>query len=93
MDLMFFSGALDMQKAFDKAYLVILFNKLIPRDIPLHMIRLLFDLYYMLSLSVLWNGCMSKQFISCNGVKQAGALPPILFSIYIDDLLVGLEKL
>ena len=63
-----FSCALDMQKAFDKVKLVVLFKKLIPRDISLHMIRLLFDLYYMLSLSVLWNGCMSKQFISYIGV-------------------------
>ena len=33
-----------MQKAFDKVNLVVLFKKLIPRDIPF------FDLYYMLSL-------------------------------------------
>ena len=87
-----FSCALDMQKAFDKVNLIVLFKKLISRDIPLHMIRLLFDLYYMLSLSVLWNGCMSKQFISYNGVKQGGVLSSILFCIYIDDLLIGLEK-
>ena len=81
-----------MQKAFDKVNSVVLFKKLISRDIPLHMIRLLFDFYYMLSLSVLWNGCMSKQFISYNGIKQGGVLSPILFCIYIDDLLIGLEK-
>ena len=46
-----FSCALDMQKAFNKDNLVVLFKKLISRDIPLHMIRLLFDLYYMLSLN------------------------------------------
>ena len=52
MDLMFFC-ALDMQQAFDKVNLIVLFKKLISRDIPLHMIRLLFDFYYMFSLSVL----------------------------------------
>ena len=36
---------------------------------------------------------MSKQFISYNEVKQGGVLSPILFCIYIDDFLVGLEKL
>ena len=47
-------------------------------------------LYYMLSLSVLWNRCMSKQFISYNEVKQGGILSSILFCIYTDDLLIGL---
>ena len=83
-----FFCTLDMLKAFDKINLVVLFKKLISRDIPLHMIRLLFDLYYMLSLSVLWNGCLSKRFILYNGVKQGGVLSPILFCIYIDDLLI-----
>ena len=87
-----FSCALDMQKAFDKVNLVVLLKKLISRDIPLHMIRVLFDLYYILSLSVLWHGCKSKQFISYNGVKQGGVLSAILFCIYINDLLIGLEK-
>ena len=35
----------------------------------------------------------SGQFISYNGVKQDGVLCPILFCIYIDDLLAGLENL
>ena len=47
----------------------------------------------MLSLCVLWNDCLLKQFVSYNGIKQGGVLSPILFCIYIDDLLVGLEKL
>ena len=46
-----------------------------------------------MSLCLLRNGCMSKQFISYNEVKQGGVLSTILFCIYIDDLLVGLEKL
>ena len=42
---------------------------------------------------------MSEQFSSnnirpmSNGVKQGGVPYPILFCIYIDDLLIGLEKL
>ena len=42
---------------------------------------------------MLWYSCLSKEFVSYNGIKQGGVLSPILFCIYIDDLLVGLEKL
>ena len=45
-----------MQKTFDKVNLVVLFKKL-SRDIPLHMIRLLFDLY-----------CMSDFLCACSGM-------------------------
>ena len=77
-----------MPKAFDKVNLVVLFKKLISRDILLHMIRLLFDLYFMLSLCEHWNGCMSKQFISYNGVKQGGVLSPINPQYYFVFILM-----
>ena len=42
--------------------------------------------------TVLWNGSLSHKFSISNGVRQGGVLSPILFTIYIDDLLVELEK-
>jgi hypothetical protein len=42
---------------------------------------------------VLWNGSFSHKFSnSSNGVHQGGVLSPILFTVYIDDLLLELEK-
>ena len=36
---------------------------------------------------------MSESFLSLNGLKQDGILSPFLFSIYINNLWNGLEKL
>jgi len=42
---------------------------------------------------VAWNGVRSSVFSVFNGVKQGGIISPILFSIYIDDLMRGLANL
>jgi Reverse transcriptase (RNA-dependent DNA polymerase) len=41
----------------------------------------------------LWAGLASDYFIAQNGVKQGGELSPILFCIYIDNLLIKLSLL
>ena len=41
---------------------------------------------------MLWNKCLSQKFSVSNRVRQDGVLSPILFTIYIDDLLVELEQ-
>jgi len=43
-------------------------------------------------LYVLRNGCESRWFNVCNGVKQGGVLSPVLFCIYIAVLLLSLQR-
>jgi hypothetical protein len=43
-------------------------------------------------LSVSWNSKKSDELPVSNGVRQGGVLSPILFTVYIDDLLLELEK-
>ena len=43
-------------------------------------------------IRVAWNGILSDYFLAVNGVKQGGVLSPVIFSVYIDGLLVRLEK-
>ena len=44
-------------------------------------------------MQVRWNSSLLPPFATTNGVHQGGVLSPILFTIYLDDLLTGLEDL
>ena len=44
-------------------------------------------------MHVSWNGAQSRSFSCSNGVKQGGVLSPLLFCVYVDELLVRLQSL
>jgi hypothetical protein len=83
---------LDAKKAFDRVNYCKLFNLLNDRKLPAVIVRFLLTMYTGHSTKVVWNGSNSDNFCVRNGVKQGGILSPILFCVYIDNLLVRLSN-
>ena len=44
-------------------------------------------------MRVKWNGSLSGTFSASNGVKQEGVLSPLLFTVYLDQLILTLKEL
>jgi hypothetical protein len=87
-----FCTFLDASKAFDKVHYCKLFSRLIERNVPPLIIRVLLNMYSGQHVRVLWNAIFSCEFPVKNGVKQGGIISPILFCIYFDDVLCRLQR-
>lgn len=87
-----FCTFLDATKAFDRLHYCKLFKLLVKRELPACIIRVLVNLYTQNSVRVAWGGAVSEYFAAVNGVKQGAVLSPVLFCVYIDDLLLELSK-
>ena len=88
-----YMSMLDVSKAFDRVNLLILFRKLYDRGLCPSYLRFLMILYREQTMRIRWNGTLSDIFTVSNGVKQGGVLSPLLFSMYLDDLLIQLRQL
>ena len=77
---------LDASKAVDKISHWTLFRKLIDRNVPMYLIKILCYWYQHQLMSVRWGYSISNVFNVTNGVRQGGILSPKLFNIYIDGL-------
>ena len=88
-----FACFLDASKAFDLVNHEILFNRLLERDFPIPLTRFLLPWYKDQRMCVRWKNFLSESFPISNGVRQGGLHSPILFTMYIDDLLDDLRNL
>lgn len=83
---------LDASKAFDRVEFIKLFRLLLRKGLCPLVARFLAVLYSNQNIRVRWGDQLSDEFSARNGVKQGGVLSPVLFSIYLDELLFSLAN-
>ena len=83
---------LDVKKAFDTVWHAGLLVKLFKKQIPLYIWHIL-DTWYGCSTSAeSWNSCISRGFTVKQGVRQGAILSPLLYSVFVNDLLDQLRS-
>ena len=90
-----FCMLLDASNAFDHVHYIKLFQLLFKKGIctvTARFLLLLLNMYTDQTLSIIWGVTVSPTFSVTNGVKQGGVLSPILFCVYIDELLYRLKS-
>jgi len=84
--------ALDMAKAFDKVNHYALFIKLLDRGVPLAIMNILVNWYSVSAAVVRWDNMLSGVIQLMCGVRQGGVLSPVLFAVYVNDIIVALSE-
>ena len=82
----------DATKAFDLVSFPKLFSLLLDRGLPIPFLRIILDTYKRQNVSVTWNSMKSNNFNVKNGVRQGAILSAVLFTVYIDELLLRLQQ-
>ena len=83
---------LDISKAFDRVSLYDLVTKLIERKVPKTVISIIMIWYEKNSIVIKWNTASSNAVTLSHGVRQGGVISPILFALYVDDMLFELNS-
>ena len=83
---------LDVSKAFDRVNHYCLFIKLLDRNVPPFIVTVLQNWYSKSYSRVKWGESLSDSFKIMAGIRQGGVLSPILFSIYVNEMLLKLNN-
>ena len=86
-----YSLVFDATKAFDRVNYCKLFRILLTKNVCPFICRLLLNMYINQKLRVRWGDTFSEHFNVSNGVKQGGVISPMLYCLYIDDLIEELK--
>ena len=54
---------------------------------PLLLRFMIHNMYIGQNIQVKWNDCISHVYAVSNGVKQGGVMSPLLFNLYVQDLI------
>ncbi len=81
---------MDASKAFDR----IRHDKKILQDRGIHplAVRLIIDMYKRQKSRTSWNNVTGEYFNSINGVQQGRVVSPLMFTVYIDELICRLQS-
>ena len=77
---------IDFSRAFDTAWRVGLWRKLLTNDINGKILRVIKNMYYDIKACVSVNNQTSNIFTCSTGVRQGENLSPLFFSLYLNDL-------
>lgn len=86
-----FLCCLDSEKCFDKLWHVGIFWKLY-HVVPTVVWRFLFQLYSCLTSTVRWANLYGREFKVRRGTRQGSRLSPVIFNVFINNLLVSLSS-
>jgi hypothetical protein len=82
----------DLQKAYDRVWRLGLWYKLTQHNVPPKFVRILQELYSVVPNRVRVGNHLSREFNISIGLKQGCTLSPLLFDVFINDLIVELRQ-
>lgn len=85
---------IDMEKAFDSVWIAGLIVKLVEYKFPIHLIILIYNMINGKTFAIFYqNHRSTKTYKIINGLQQGTVNSPILFNLFLLDLIKGLENI